>query len=83
MGILSSISLILELYLVFLTASFFTTLLNLIKSVETDTNLSTSIFSYLSISNFSTLDFNLAKPYFLASCNISTLAVFFKSDFVE
>ena len=50
-GILSSISLILEFYTSFLTTSFFTTSLRLLKSTGTGTNLLTS--------NFSTLFFKL------------------------
>ena len=41
-GVLSSICLILALYTYFLTTSFFTTLLSLLKSTGTCTNLSTS-----------------------------------------
>ena len=52
-GILSSIFFILTLYSVFLTTSFLTTLLNLIKSTGTGTNLP--------ISNLSTLPFKPLK----------------------
>ena len=68
---------ILALCTFFLITSFFTTLLNLLKSTETDNNLLTSIYLLyfsnclnhlllfnLSISNLSTLDFNLAKSTF-------------------
>ena len=75
LGILSSISLILASYTSFLTTSFFTTSLSLLKSVGTDAYLSTSnlstllcklfkpldTLSNLSISNLSTSDFNLSK----------------------
>ena len=46
-GILSSIFFILALYTSFLTTSFFTTLLSLLKSRGTSTNLSTSNLSTL------------------------------------
>ena len=73
-GILSSIFLILALYSVFLTTSFFTTLLSLLKSTGTGANLSISNLSILffkllklvgiffnsSISNLSTTVFKLA-----------------------
>ena len=52
-GILSSIFLILALYSVFLTTSFFTTLLSLLKS--------TGVVSNFTISNLSTLLFELLK----------------------
>ena len=52
-GILSSIFFILALYTSFLTTSFFTTSLSLLKSTETGTNLSTS--------NLYTLLFKLFK----------------------
>ena len=78
LGILSSISLILASYTSFLTTSFFTASLSLLKSVGTDaylstSNLSTLLFklfkpldtlSNLSISNLSTSDFNLSKSLF-------------------
>ena len=74
-AILHSISLFLALYTSFLTASFFTTSLYLLKSTGTDTNLSApnlstllskflelvGTFFNLSISNLSTSDFELAK----------------------
>ena len=59
LGILSSISLILASYSVFLTTSFFTMSLSLLKSVGTSFNLSTYSFSNLSISNLSTSVFKL------------------------
>ena len=54
-GILSSIHFILALYSVFLTTSFLTTSLNLLKSTGAGNNLS--------ISNLSTLDFKLIKLF--------------------
>ena len=39
-------------------------------------------FVYLSTSDFSTLDFNLAKSTFLANFYVSIPVAFFKSDFV-
>ena len=53
-GTSSSIFFILALYILFLTTSFFTASLNLIKSTGTGTNLSTS--------NLSNLLFKLFKP---------------------
>ena len=53
-GILSSIFFILALYTSFLTTSFFTTLLSLLKS--------TGVVSNFPISNLSTLLFKLSKP---------------------
>ena len=96
LGILSSISLMLALYTSFLTTSFFTTLLSLLKSTETGTNLSTSnlftvilklfkpvgTFYNLSISCLSTSDFKLAQLYFLANFHVSAPAASFKSTFV-
>ena len=61
-GILSSTFLILALYTYFLTTSFFTTSLSLIKSTGTGTNSS--------ISNLSKSDFKLAKSAFLAKDDI-------------
>ena len=75
-GIFSSIFLILELYASFLTTSFFTPSLSLLKSTGTGTNLSRSYLSALlfksielvgtffnlSVSILSTSDFKLAKP---------------------
>ena len=73
-GILSSIFFILALYTSFLTTSFFTTSLSLLKSTGTGTNLSTSNLSTLlfikllkllgSFFNLSTSDFKLAKSTF-------------------
>ena len=54
-SILSSISLILALYTSFLTTSFFTTSLSLLKSTETGLNLSTC--------DLSTLLSQLFKPF--------------------
>ena len=54
-GILSSIFFILALYTSFLTTSFFTTSLSLIKSTGTGT--------YLSTFNLSTLLFKLLNPF--------------------
>ena len=76
-GFLSSIFLILALYKSFLT-SFFNASLNLLKSTETGTNLSTSnlssllfkllkflgTFFSLSVFNLSTSNFKLAKSVF-------------------
>ena len=61
-------------YVVFLTTSFFTALLSLVKSVGTGT--------YLSMSNLSTSVFKLAKFVFNAKPEVSTCATFFKSVFV-
>ena len=52
----------------FLTTSFFTTLLNLLKSVATGTNLS--------MSNFSTSVFKVAKFVFNAKLDVSTCEIF-------
>ena len=62
------------LYSVFLTISFFTTLLNLPKSLRTDVNLS--------ISNLSTSVLRLAKFDFSAKLLTSTCDTFFRSFFV-
>ena len=51
-SILSSIVFILALYSVSLTTSFLTTLLNLLKSTRTDTNLSISNLSTLNCLNY-------------------------------
>ena len=91
-GILSSISLIIELHTSFLTTSVFTTSLSLFKSTGAGTNLSTSTlttslfhllkllgtFFNLSIS----IIYKLAKSVFLAKSNVSTPVTFFKSVFV-
>ena len=82
-GILSSIFFILALYTPFLSASFFTTSLSLLKPVETGiystSNFSTLLFKLLklvetvfsfSIYNLSTLDFKLAKSSFLANFDV-------------
>ena len=96
-GILYSIFFISALYTSFLTASFFTTLLNLIESTGTGTYLSTAnlsilllklvklvrTFFNLSISNLSALDFKLAKSTYLENFDVSTPDAFFKSVFVE
>ena len=94
-GILSSIFFILALYTSFLTASFFTTSLSLLKPVETGiystSNFSTLLFKLLklvetvfsfSISNLSTLDFKLAKSSFLANFDVWTSVTVFKSAYV-
>ena len=95
-GILSSIFITLALYTSFLTTSFFTASLSLLKSTGTGTNLSTfnlstllfkflkliGTFFSLSISNLPTLDFKLAKSTFLANVDVSTPLAFFKSTFV-
>ena len=93
MGILSSIFFILALNSVFLTISFLTTSLNLLKLVGTGANLSQSSLSYLvfnllkllgklpnlSISNLSTLVFKLAKFVFSARLEVSTCVIFLMS----
>ena len=61
-------------YTVFLTTSFFTTLLNLLKSLGTGTNLS--------MSNLSTSVFKLAKFVFNAKLEASTYQIFLISGFV-
>ena len=61
-------------YVVFLTTSFFTALLSLVKSVETGT--------YLSMCNLSTSAFKLAKFVFNAKIEVSTCVTFFKLVFV-
>ena len=89
--ILSSVFLILELHTSFLTTSFFTTSISLLKSTGTCTNLSTSnlsslllklsklvdTFFNLSISNLSILDLKLAKSTILAKADVSTPVAFF------
>ena len=88
-GILSSIFLILALYSVFLTTSFLTTLLSLLKSTGTGSNLpvsnlSTLLFKLLklfgkffalSISNLSTSVYKLAKFDFNAKLEVSTCEI--------
>ena len=95
-GILSSISLIITLYISSLITSDFTTSLNLLKSTENGNNLSTSslsnllykllkaveTFFSLSISNPSTSDFKLAEWIFLAKDDALIPAAFFKSVFI-
>ena len=61
-------------FAVFLTTSFFTTSLSLIKSIGTGINLS--------MSNLSTSVFRLAKFVFNAKVDVSTCEIFFMSDFV-
>ena len=62
-------------YTVFLTTSFYTTLLNLLKSVGTGTNLS--------MSNLSTSVFKLAKFVFNAKLEVSTCEIFLISVFLH
>ena len=62
-------------YAVFLTTSFFTTLLNLAKALGTS--------AHYAMSNFSTSVFELAKFDFSAKLLTSTCATFFKSVFIE
>ena len=62
------------LHTVFLTTSFFTTLLNLLKSAGIGTNLS--------ISNLSTSVFKLEKLVFNAKLEVSTNEIFLMSVFV-
>ena len=61
-------------YVVFLTTSFFTALLSLVKSVETGT--------FLSMCNLSTSAFKLAKFVFNAKIEVSACVTFFKLVFV-
>ena len=61
-------------YTVFLTTSFFTTLLNLLKSVGTGSNFS--------MSNLSASVFKLAKFVFSAKLEVSTSEISLISDFV-
>ena len=61
-------------YTVFLTTSFLTTLLSLLKSAETVFNLSTSIL-FTSV-------FKLTKSNFATNLEVSILVAFFKSAFV-
>ena len=61
-------------YKVFLTTSFFTTTLNLLKSTGTGTNLS--------ISNLFTSVFKLPKFYFSAKLEVSIPVASFTSAFV-
>ena len=62
---------------IFFNNILFTKLLNLLKSVGADVNLSISNFSNLSISSLSTSDFKLAKSSFIANCDVSKLVAFF------
>ena len=62
------------LYTVFLTTSFFTTLLNLLKSLGIGINLS--------MSNLSTSVFKLAKLVFNAKLEGSTCEIFLMSVFL-
>ena len=61
-------------YTVFLTTSFFTTSLSLVKSTGARTNLS--------ISNLLTSAFKLTKSDFAANLNVSIPVAFLKSVFV-
>ena len=61
-------------YTVFLTTSFFTTSLSLLKSTGTGANLS--------MSNLSTSVFRLAKSVFSAKFEVSTCVTCFRSVFV-
>ena len=61
-------------YTVFLTTSFFTTSLSLLKSTGTGTNLS--------MSNLSTSVFKLAKFVYNAKLEVSTCEIFLISVFV-
>ena len=87
---------ILVLYSVFLTNSFFTTLLSLLKSTGTGanftiSNLSTLLYKLLkiisklfnlSIFNLSISAFKLTRSDFAANLDVSVPAAIFKSDFV-
>ena len=95
-GILSSIFLILALYPVFLTTSFFTTLLSLLKSTGVVSNfaisqLSTLFFKLLKLvgtlfnlltSILSTSTFKLTRSDFHANLDVLIPVVFSKSDVV-
>ena len=61
-------------YTVFLTTSFFTTLLNLLKSTGTSTDLP--------MCNLLDLVLKLAKFIFRAKLEVSTCSTYFKSVFV-
>ena len=89
-GILYSIFFISALHTSFLTASFFTTSLNLLESTGTGIYLSTSNLSILLLKLvklvrefLSTLDFKLAKSTYLDNFVVSAPVAFFKSVFVE
>ena len=85
-----------SIYSVFLTTSFFTTSLSLLKSTEVFSNLPISnlstlhfkqlkplgTFFNLSIFNLSTFDFKLAKSTCLTNFYVSAPVAFFKSAFV-
>ena len=86
----------LSIICIFLTTSFFTTLLSLLKSIKIHSNfpisnLSNLLFKLLklvgkffslSTSNLSTLAFKLGKSDFAANLEVSIRVTFFKSDFV-
>ena len=88
---------ILALYTSFLTTSFFTTSLSLLKSIGAGANLATSnlstllfilliglsTFFNLSIYNLSTSDFQIAKSTFFEKDDVSMPVAFFKSVFVS
>ena len=88
--IFSSVFPILAWYTSFLTTSFFTTTLSLLKSAGTGNNSSISYLStllfrlfkllgkcfYSSIFNLPTSDFKLARPFFLTKDDVSTPAAF-------
>ena len=97
-GILSSIFLVLALYKSFLTTSFFTISLSLLKSTRTGTNLSTSNLSALlfelfqPVGNFFNLSYLiyqlqilslLAKSASLANFYVLIPVAFFKSDLLH
>ena len=63
------------LYTVFLTTSFFTALLRLLRSIWTVFSLSTSILS--------TSVFNLPKSDFTSRLDVSNSAALFKSAFLQ
>ena len=79
-GIFSSKFLILALHTSFLTTSFFTTSLSLLKSTGTGFNLSASNSGNLSTSNVASSDFKLAESSFIANCDVTTPVAFFKSN---
>ena len=95
-SILSSIFVILALYSVFLTTSFFTTLLSLLKSSGvvfpfSISNLSILLFKLLqlvgtifdlSLFNLSISAFKLIKSDYAANLDVSINVAFFNSDFV-
>ena len=89
-------TMVVVLYSSFLTMSFFTTLLSLLKSTGVVfnfpvSNLSTLLFKLLklvgtrfnlSTTNLSTSAFNLTKSEFAASLDVSIPVAFFKSIFI-